>query len=117
MNEQGGFHSTAVELKPSETGLYNVDLANGRYWKGRVHQFKLRVLPDSESQGTVSFESVAINPLPQGPANIDVMFSGIEDAILRAGYDTELFLDLVNCGGEATPPMKLETTQLPRACR
>lgn len=113
MNEQGGFHSTAVELKPSETGLYNVDLANGRYWKGRVHQFKLRVLPDSESQGTVSFESVAINPLPQGPANIDVMFYGIEDAILRAGYDTELFLDLVNCGGEDTPAMKLEATKLP----
>ena len=49
MNERGIFYSTTMELKPNATGLFNVDLANGKYWNGPVHQFKLRLLPDSET--------------------------------------------------------------------
>ena len=113
MNERGAFHSTTVELKKDRTGLFNVNLANGRYWKGPVHQFKLRVLPDSESNAAVTFRSVAINPQPQGPAKIDIMFCGIEDAIVRAGYETSFFLDLVNGGGEDTPALMLDGMKLP----
>jgi hypothetical protein len=51
------------------------------------------------------FRSVAVNRRPQGPANIDVLFCGIEDAIVRAGYETAFFLDLVNCGGEDAPAL------------
>lgn len=113
MNDQGRFHSTAIELEPNATGLYNVDLTRSRYWTGRVHQFKLQVLPDAASEGAVAFRTVAVNPRPQGPAQIDVLFCGIEDAILRAGYDTEFFLDMVNCGGEDTPALALDNVKLP----
>ncbi|MCZ7586709.1 MAG: hypothetical protein M5R36_27110 [Deltaproteobacteria bacterium] len=77
MNDQGAFYSTIVELKKNASGLFNVDLANSKYWKGGVHQFKLRVLPDSESTAAVTFQSVAVNPQPQGPANISIVFCGI----------------------------------------
>ncbi len=113
MNQQGDFYSTTVELKKNATGLFNVDLANSKYWKGPVHQFKLRVLPDSESTASVTFQSVAVNPRPQGPASVDVMFCGIEDAIVRAGYETALFLDLVNSGGEDAPALTFDSVQLP----
>ena len=113
MNPRGVFYSTTVELKKNLTGVFNVDLANGRYWKGRVHQFKLQVLPDSESKAGVTFQSVSVNRSPQGPANIDVMFCGIEDAIVRAGYETAFFLDLVNCGGEDAPALKFDSMKLP----
>ncbi len=110
MGERGIFCSTIVEL---DRQLVNVDLANSKYWKGRVHQFKLRVLPDSESQGAVTFRSVAVNPRPQGPANIGVMFCGIEDAVVRAGYETSFFLDLINNGGEDTPALTFDDIKLP----
>lgn len=113
MNDGGGFYSTVVAIKKSVSGLVNVNLANSKYWKGRVHQFKLRVLPDSESDAAVTFRSVAVNQQPQGPANIDVMFSGIEDAIVRAGYETAFFLDLVNCGGEDAPALAFDHLKLP----
>ncbi|MHB8901303.1 MAG: glycoside hydrolase family 99-like domain-containing protein, partial [Thermoguttaceae bacterium] len=113
MNGQGGFHSTTVKLKKNATGLYNVDLAGSKYWKGRVHQFKLRTLPDSESSDSVTFRSVALNRQPQGPACIDVLFCGIEDAMVRAGYETAFFLDLVNCGGQDAPPLTLGSLELP----
>ncbi|NQT13599.1 MAG: hypothetical protein HQ582_12675, partial [Planctomycetes bacterium] len=113
MNERGVFHSTTVELKKNLTGLFNVNLANSKYWKGSVHQFKLRVLPDSESKAAVTFQSLAVNRRPQGPANIDVMFCGIEDAIVRAGYETAFFLDLVNCGGEEAPALTFDSMKLP----
>ena len=110
MNERGIFYSTTVELNKE---LVNVNLANSKYWKGRVHQFKLRVLPDSESKAVPTFRSVAVNPRPQGPANIDVMFCGMEDAIVRAGYETSFFLDLVNNGGEDTPALTFDDMKLP----
>ena len=110
MNGRGIFYSTTVELNKE---LVNVNLARSKYWKERVHQFKLRVLPDSESTAATTFRSVAVNLQPQGPASIDVMFSGIEDAIVRAGYETSFFLDLVNSGGEDTPPLKFDGMKLP----
>jgi len=113
MNQRGVFYTTTIELKKNLTGLYNVNLANGKYWKGRIHQFKLRVLPDSESKAGVTFQSVAVSLRPQGPANIDVMFCGIEDAIVRAGYETSFFLDLVNCGGEDAPALTFDSMKLP----
>ena len=113
MNERGVFYSTTVELKKNVTGLFNVNLASSKYWKGRVHQFKLRVLPDSEAKAAATFRSVAVNPRPQGPANIDVLFCGIEDAIVRAGYETAFFLDLVNCGGEDAPALTFDNMKLP----
>ncbi len=113
MNNRGDFHSTIVQLKKNATGLFNVNLANGKYWKGRVHQFRLRVLPDSESTAPVTFKSLAVNPQPQGPANIDIMFCGIEDAIVRAGYESAFFLDLVNSGGDDAPPLTLANVKLP----
>ena len=113
MNERGVFYSTTVELKKNSTGLCNVNLANSKYWKGRVHQFRLRVLPDSESKATATFRSVAVNSRPQGPANIDVVFCGIEDAVVRAGYETSFFLDLVNDGGEDTPALTFDGIKLP----
>ncbi len=113
MNDRGVFYSTAVELKKSPTGLFNVDLSTSKYWKGRVHQFRLQVLPDAESRTAVTFQAVAVHPQPQGPANIDVMFCGIEDAMVRAGYETALFLDLVNCGGEDSPALTFDGMKLP----
>ena len=113
MNDAGVFHSNIVELKENATELVNINLADSKYWKGRIHQFKLRVLPDLESKAAVTFRSVEVNHQPQGPANIDVIFSGIEDAIVRAGYETAFFLDLVNSGGEATPALKLDKLKLP----
>ncbi|NLY00036.1 MAG: hypothetical protein GXY83_28390 [Rhodopirellula sp.] len=113
MNDRGVFYSTTVELKKSSTGLYNVDLANSKYWKGRVHQFKLRVLPDSESKSALTFQAVAVHLRPQGPANVNVMFCGMEDAIVRAGYETSFFLDLVNCGGEDSPALTFGDMKLP----
>ena len=41
------------------------------------------------------------------------MFCGIEDAIVRAGYETSFFLDLVNGGGEDTPALALDGMKLP----
>ena len=113
MNERGVFYSTTVELKKNSTGLFNVNLANSKYWKGRVHQFKLRVLPDSESKAAPAFRSVAVNLRPRGPANIDAMFCGIEDAIVRAGYETSFFLDLVNNGGEDASALTFDGVKLP----
>ncbi len=110
MNERGVFYSTTVELNKE---LVNVSLANSKYWKGRVHQFKLRVLPDSESKAAATFRSVAVNLRPQGPASIAVMFCGIEDAIVRAGYETSFFLDLVNSGGKDTPALTFDDLKLP----
>ena len=80
---------------------------------GPVHQFKLRVLPDAESTGTVTFQSLAVNSRPQGPAHIDVLFCGIEDAIVRAGYESAFFVDLLNGGGEDTPALALDNVRLP----
>jgi len=113
MNDQGAFYSRIVELKKDAPGLFNVDLANSKYWKGGVHQFRLRVLPDSESTAAVTFQSVAVNRQPQGPANISIVFCGIEDAIVRAGYETAFFLDLVNCGGQDAPALKFDRLKLP----
>ncbi len=113
MNDRGVFYSTTIELKSDLSGLYNVDLANSKYWQGRVHQFKLRVVPDSESKAGVTFQSVAVHRSPQGPANIEVMFCGLEDAIVRAGYETSFFLDLVNCGGEDAPALTFDSMELP----
>jgi hypothetical protein len=113
MNSRGDFHSTAIELKSPSTGLVNVDLANSKYWNGPVHQFRLRRLPDAESDAPVVFQSVAIHRRPQGPANVEIMFCGIEDAIVRAGYETAFFLDLVNCGGHDAPELTFENTRLP----
>ncbi len=110
MNERGVFYSTTVEL---DQELVNIDLANSKYWKGRVHQFRLRVLPDLESKAVPTFRSVEVNLRPRGPANIDVMFCGIEDAIVRAGYETSFFLDLVNNGGEDTPALTFGGMKLP----
>jgi len=113
MNGRGVFHSTAIELRKSPTGLFNVDLSGNRYWKGSVHQFRLRGLPDSGSTAAVRFTSVAVNRRPRGPANVDVMFCGIEDAIVRGGYETAFFLDLVNRGGENAPALTFDGVTLP----
>jgi hypothetical protein len=113
MNHRGVFYSTSVELEKNVTGLFNVNLANSKYWQGRLHQFKLRVLPDSDSKSAVTFQSVAVHRSPQGPANVDVMFCGIEDAIVRAGYETSYLLDLVNCGGEDAPALTCDSMKLP----
>lgn len=113
MSERGVFYSTTVEVKKNVTGLFNVNLAGSKYWKGHLHQFKLRVLHDAEAQATATFRSLAINQHPQGPANIDVIFCGIEDAIVRAGYETAFFLDLVNCGGADTPALTFDNLKLP----
>jgi hypothetical protein len=110
MNQRGVFYSTTVELRKERV---NVDLSSSKYWNGRVHQFKLRVLPDPESRALPTFRSVAVNSRPQGPASLDVLFSGIEDAIVRAGYETSFFLDLVNSGGEDTPALTLDNMNLP----
>lgn len=113
MNDAGIFNSTIVELKGNANALVNINLADGKYWKGRVHQFKLRSLPDEGSKATATFRSVEVNHQPQGPANLDVVFSGMEDAIIRAGYETAFFLDLVNNGGAATPALTLDRLKLP----
>ncbi len=113
MNGKGAFYSTIIPLRSNSTELVNINLANNKYWKGRIHQFKLRVLPDLQSKGTATLRSVAINLRPMGPANIDVMFRGIEDAVVRAGYETSFFLDLVNNGGEETPTLTLDGVKLP----
>ncbi len=113
MNGHGVFYSTIIELGSNSTGLVNANLANNKYWKGRIHQFKLRLLPDLQSQAAATFRSVAVNLRPMGPANIDVMFRGIEDAVVRAGYETSFFLDLVNNGGEETPTLTLDDVKLP----
>jgi len=114
MNERGVFASATIRLKPADTGMVNLDLSNSRFWQGHVHQFKLRSLPDSTSDSAVTFHSLAVNPRPQGPASIDILFSGIEDAIVRAGYETAFFLDLVNCGGEDAPALAFDHMRLPR---
>ncbi len=113
MNQRGVFYSSVVELRPSASGLTNVNLAHNRYWKGLVHQFTLRSLPDQAATGAATLQSLAVNRQPQGPANIDVLYCGIEDAIVRAGYDTAFFLDLVNCGGEDAPALQFDKIQLP----
>ena len=113
MNGRGVFYSTTFDLKKSSTGIFNVDLSMSKYWKGPVHQFRLQVLPDAESKAAVAFQAVAVHPQPQGPANIDVLFCGIEDAMVRAGYETALFVDLVNCGGEISPALTLDGMKLP----
>jgi len=113
MNGRGAFYSTAVDLKKSATGIFNVDLSNSKYWKGPVHQFRLQILPDAESKAAVTFQAVAVHPQPQGPANINVMFCGMEDALVRAGYETAFFLDLVNCGGDDSPALTLDGMKLP----
>ncbi|TWU31336.1 glycoside hydrolase family 99-like domain-containing protein [Novipirellula artificiosorum] len=110
MNERGVFHSTLVELG---NGLLNVDLSSSKDWMGQVHQFKLRRLQDAESPAHVSFRSLAVNSHPQGPATVKLMFSGIEDAIVRAGYETAFFLDLANNGGEETSVLTLNRVELP----
>ncbi len=113
MNDRGGFASTVLTLKPNATGLHNFHLANSKYWQGPMHQFKLRQIPEVETQGAVEFQSVAVSAHPQGPANVDVVFCGIEDAIVRVGYETAFFLDLVNSGGEDTPALNIDQLQLP----
>ncbi len=113
MDERGAFHSMIVEFQRNATGLYNINLANSRYWTGAVHQFMVQVLPDPESTGTVTFQSLAVHRRPQGPPNIDILFCGIEDAIVRAGYETAFFLDLVNSGGEDAPALTLDHLALP----
>lgn len=114
MNDSGDFNSTIIELDGNSSRLVNIDLANSKHWQGHIHQFKLRALSGSESPAAVTFRSVAVNPSPQGPAHIGVMFSGIEDAIVRAGYETAFFLDLVNNGGEVTSELRLGDIKLPQ---
>ncbi len=113
MAARGTVYSTVVQLKQNTTGLHNVDLTRSKYWTGPIHQFQLRVLPDAQPSGSVTFRSVAVSPLPQGPANIDVLFCGIEDAMVRAGYETTLFVDLVNSGGADAPRLRVEPLKLP----
>lgn len=113
MNERGAYCSTSLELRNNATGIYNVNLASSRFWRGPVHQFRLRVLPDAESTGAVTFQSLAVNSRPQGPAHIDVLFCGIEDAIVRAGYESAFFVDLLNGGGEDIPALALDNVRLP----
>ena len=118
MDDKCTFHSTLFELKRGAGGrTYNVRLADSRAWRGKVHQFRLRVLPDLGVMDiparTAAFESVAVCAQPQGPAQVDMMFCGIEDAMVRVGYETAFFLDIVNKGGEDSGVLKLEDLKLP----
>ena len=88
------------------------------FWSNEQKITKLRLdfpapAESQLSKATVTFRSVEMNHQPQGPANMGVMFSTIEDAIVRAGYETAFFLDLVNNGGEATSALTLDRLKLP----
>ncbi len=118
MDRRGTFRSTLFEMKQGDRDrTYNVRLADSRYWNGGIHQFRLRVLPGREgvdaAAKAVAFRSVAVCAQPRGPARIDVVFSGIEDAMVRAGYETAFFLDLLNSGGEDSGVLKIDGLKLP----
>lgn len=118
MDDKCVFRSTLFDLKKvAKDRKYNVNLANSKYWKGKIHQFRLRTLPDlgiiDVPAKEAEFKSVAVFTQPQGPAQVDIMFCGIEDAIVRAGYETAFFLDIVNNGGMDSGALKIDDLKLP----
>ena len=120
MNGQGDFQTMTTTLeKDAQLRVYNFNLATRKAFNGEVHQFKLRVRKNldavsEDGADPIALKSVSLNAEPQGSACVDAMFTGIEDAIVRAGYDSAFFLDLVNAGGRDTGALQIANLKLPK---
>jgi len=78
--------------------VYAINISSAPKWDKRVIAIALR--PSDANGARAELKSVRIAEKPKGPAEMKVMYFGLEEAINRAGQDADLICVLENIGGE-----------------
>lgn len=87
-----GLQSTAFTFRPGQR-QQNVDAAGAPQWRGRLLALGL-----SLPEGAVA-RRISLADAPQGPADPEVTFFGLRDAVNRAGRPATLLAMFTNRGG------------------
>ncbi len=84
---------------------YNFDPGAYRTWRGALQalEFRPSFLPGDE----VVVESIRIGERPSGPADVEIVYFGMEDAINRVGEPCRIMLRLLNHGGAPAAGVKV----------
>ncbi|MCP4644076.1 MAG: hypothetical protein GY851_26775 [bacterium] len=90
-------------FQPGENRVCNIDMQNTASWTGDISL--LGVTLQESARPTV--ESVVIGEHPQGPADLDLIHFGFENALNRAGRPCRVMMKLTNRGGESSPECKV----------
>ncbi len=81
-----------------KTHLLNLDMLESPDWKGEVVMLGIR--PGARVGDEIVLESLQVSDRAIGPADLRVLFFGVEDALPRAGVPVQVVLRVMNMGGE-----------------
>ena len=112
--DHAGLQSAKFPIKAD--GLfhnYNLDLSSHKTWAGDA--LLLGLQPSNASAARAVVRRMAFGMDPQGSAEVDCSYLGLEDAISRAGRPATLVLSLLNRGGTATAAggLRIDRLHLP----
>lgn len=87
----------------------NIDLSSAREWDGDLLALGLSFPPGA----TVTLRSLSIAEEPQGPAEVEVTWGGLEEAVNRVGPALPFVIALRNRGGTTADDLRIAELRLP----
>ncbi len=111
-SDEAGVQSQRFELRPDgRFHVYNVDMSAARHWAGDL--LLLGLTPSLQPGATATIRSVTVAEEPLGPADIEVTWAGLEEAVNRVGPELPFVVWLLNRGGETATNLRIADLQLP----
>ena len=106
-----GLQSFTFPIKPDgHEHTYNLDLLAASHWRGRVSAIGLR--PSDEPNATARLRWLKVSDAPQGPAQLELQYFALDEALPRVGRPTTLRAVVANTGGEPAREIRADL-QLP----
>lgn len=111
-SEESGVQMQRFEVRPDgRFHVYNVDMSSARRWTGDL--LLLGLAPSLQPGATATVRSVTVAEEPQGPAQVEVAWAGLEEAVNRVGPALPFVVSLLNRGGETADDLTIADLQLP----
>ncbi|MGD9498047.1 MAG: glycoside hydrolase family 99-like domain-containing protein [Armatimonadota bacterium] len=115
-SDHAGMQTRRFELRPDgRFRVYNVDMSPAREWCGEL--LLLGLSPSLQAGATATIRSVSVAEEPQGPAQVEVTWAGLENAINRAGRRLPFVISLRNYGGTPARDLRIARLRLPEGMR
>ena len=111
-SQESNLCSHKVMLRPDgRFHTYNVDMSASQQWRGDV--LMLGLTPTTSPGSKAVIRRIVLADVPQGGADLEVVYAGLENAINRAGAPLPFVLSLNNRGGQAARGLRMVGLDLP----
>jgi uncharacterized repeat protein (TIGR01451 family) len=109
LEDQAGLQSQTFPVKADgQDHLYNIDLLAAPAWQGRV--LALGLQPSDVPGATSRMHWLKLETEPQGPAELELISFGLDDALPRVGQTSVLTARVTNRGGAVASNLQMNLT-------